>query len=315
MNENRQTILLESGTNELEVLSFVIDEQLLGINVAKVREIMPPPKIVRVPLTPEGIEGIFELRRTIIPVINIRQIFGLPVVSFPETERLIISEFNTQHYAFRVDAIQAIRRFSWNDVQPPDDMQALVPTGSAPPITGIIRTRDDSPVIQMLDFEKIVYDLNPLTLQKITAGETETSPVTVPSQGLKILIAEDSRVSLKVLTRGLNKNGYDQLTACGNGSEAWEKLGEYVAKAQEEDKPITEYVDIIITDIEMPLMDGHHLTKRIKKHPRLRRLPVVLYSSLITPEIEAKGRNVGADYQAVKNDFNQIIKILEQHFS
>ena len=287
-------ILLESGTNELEVLEFKVGNNHYGINVAKIREILPYTKAVPVPNSDPRIEGIFMPRDEIITSIDLAKVLNLPKSQDEKGDLYVVTYFNHTNAAFHVHSVAGIIRVSWQDILKPDATLNAQGSGVA---TGIIKI--DGRLIILLDFEKIIADISPETSLKISdvdaLGERERS-------NLPILIAEDSPLLSKLIQDCLKKAGYQNLIVNMDGQEAWEKLTSYV-----QDGTIQDKVKLVITDIEMPKMDGHHLTKLIKSNAKTSYLPVIIFSSMISEEMMHKGIALGADAQITKPEINTLV--------
>lgn len=292
-------ILLESGTNELELLEFVVGNQHYGINVAKISELCPYVEPTLVPNAHEFIEGIFMPRERIITVIDLAKALGVRKSADTSKDMYIITNFNKIHTAFHVDKVLGIHRVSWGDVVKPDSTISRQGKGIA---TGI--TKIDGKIIIVLDFEKIVTEINPetgLKLSEIEAmGERARNEHT-------ILLAEDSPLLLEMLKKCLIKAGYTHLIPTTNGQEAWDKLD----RMMNEGAIIGKDISLVITDIEMPQMDGHHLTKKIKTDPRFDGLPVVIFSSLVNDEMKRKGEALGVDAQLSKPEIGRLVHQLD----
>ena len=291
-------ILLESGTNELEILEFKIADNHYGINVAKIREILLCQPVTPLPTTHPCIEGIFMPRDTMISVINLRKCLNLP--ENPDTDGLfIITNFNKLNTAFHVDEVLGIHRVSWKDIIKPDSTISADDTAVS---TGVIKLQDKLVVI--LDFEKIVSDINPETGLKVSdmdnyqGRDRSSSP---------ILIAEDSPLLSKLICECLRKAGYTNLIVNNNGQEAWDKLVEMTKNGT-----VLDDVHLIITDIEMPLMDGHRLTKLVKENDTMKKIPLIIFSSLINEEIRLKGESLGADAQLTKPEIGKLVSAVDE---
>ncbi|MCM1182794.1 MAG: chemotaxis protein [Roseburia sp.] len=289
-------ILLENGTNELEVLEFVVDGNSYGINVAKIREIITYQPVTLVPNAHPSVEGIFMPRNTMITAIDLRNC--LQRGQSQPGGLFIITSFNKLDIAFHVDSVVGIHRVSWVDIIKPGATVTTVEDGIS---TGIIKI--NGKLIIILDFEKIITDINPETGLKVTEIEalgtrTETSA--------PILIAEDSSLLRKLITDSLRKAGYDNVIKTENGEEAWE----YIVHCKEAGT-LDEDVKLLITDIEMPLMDGHRLTKLVKSDEETKHIPVVIFSSLINEEMSKKGEDLGADAQLSKPEIGNLVKVID----
>lgn len=289
-------ILLENGTNELEVLEFILDGNSYGINVAKVKEIITYQPVTPVPNAHPSIEGIFMPRETMITAIDLKNC--LQRGECKPSGLFIITNFNKLDIAFHVDNVVGIHRVSWRDIIKPD---ATVSTTEEGISTGIIKYNDK--LIIILDFEKIVSDINPETGLKITdideLGERERSDVPV-------LIAEDSVLLNKLIVDSLKKAGYHNLIHTKNGQEAYD-----VIQTCKKDGTLKDHVQCIITDIEMPLMDGHRLTKLVKEDPETADIPIVIFSSLVNDEMKRKGAALGADAQLSKPEIGNLVRVID----
>lgn len=290
-------ILLESGTNELEVLEFKVGKNFYGINVAKIREILLYQQVTPLPNSHPCIEGIFMPRDIMISVISLRKC--LDIKDEPENDGLfIITNFNNLNTAFHVDEVLGIHRVSWEDIIKPD---ATISSDESGVSTGVIKLEDKLVVI--LDFEKIVTDINPETGLKVSDMDNYESKDRSKSP---ILLAEDSPLLSKLICECLRKAGYTNIIVNMNGQEAWDKLIE-LHKAG----TVLNDVHLIITDIEMPLMDGHRLTKLVKEDSVLKNIPVIIFSSLINDEIRRKGESLGADAQLTKPEIGKLISVVD----
>lgn len=291
-------ILLENGTNELEVLEFKIGNNHYGINVAKVREIIGYQKVTPVPNSHPNIEGIFMPRDTMITVINLARHLNINAPLNEKSDMMIVTSFNKLNIAFHVQSVVGIHRVSWADIIRPD---STLNTADSSIATGIIKV--DKKLIIILDFEKIVTDISPETGLKVSEIESlgvrdrNTTP---------ILIAEDSPLLEKLIVDSLKKAGYTNIIPTTNGQEAWDKLTAY-----KEAGVVNEKVKCIITDIEMPLMDGHRLTKLVKTDEKLKHIPLIIFSSLVNDEMRRKGENLGANAQLSKPEIGNLVRIID----
>ncbi|MBQ4133382.1 MAG: chemotaxis protein CheV [Desulfovibrionaceae bacterium] len=300
-------ILLEAGTNEVEIVEFYLDETdgatsedyrgYYAVNVAKVLEIIQMPKVTELPeVHHPSVLGAFNLRNQIIPLVDLSCWLDKPFHK-DTTPKVIVTEFNNVTTAFMVSGVNRIHRISWEEVEPPTPYMASLSKDS---INGVVKL--EGRIIFLLDLEKIVADLNPqLGLKLDSAVDWSGNP------SYRALVADDS-----TLIRGMIK---DQLELANfvvevhnNGRQAWERLLDLKQKAEEEGKTIHDYVQIVISDIEMPSMDGHNLTKRIKEDSQLKFLPVMLFSSLITDRLRHKGDSVGADEQVSKPEITTVAR-------
>lgn len=290
-------ILLENGTNELEVLEFKLDGNAYGINVAKIKEIINYQDVTPVPNAHPSIEGIFMPRDTMITAIDLKNCLQRGV-SEPGG-LFIVTNFNKLDIAFHVDSVVGIHRVSWSDIIKPGSTVSTTEDGVS---TGIIKFEDR--LIIILDFEKIVTDINPETGLKMTEidelGERHRNNV-------PILIAEDSPLLNKLIVDSLHKAGYSNLIHTENGQQAYEVIEEC-----KKEGTLKDHVQCIITDIEMPIMDGHRLTKLVKSDDITKDIPVVIFSSLVNEEMKKKGEALGADAQLSKPEIGNLVRVVDE---
>ena len=290
-------ILLENGTNELEILEFTLDGNSYGINVAKIKEIINYTPVSPVPNAHPSIEGIFMPRDTMITAIDLKNC--LQKGASEPSGLFIITNFNKLDIAFHVDQVIGIHRVSWADIIKPG---ATVSTAEDGVATGIVKI--DDKLIIILDFEKIVCDISPETGLKLSdvekLGKRERNNV-------PLLVVEDSPLLNKLIVDCLHKAGYENLMHVENGAAAWNIIQECMDK-----NCLKEHVQCVITDIEMPQMDGHHLTSLIKKNEETKDIPVVIFSSLINEEMRIKGEALGADAQLSKPEIGNLITVVDE---
>ena len=297
---NQTKILLESGTNELEIMEFTVGGELFGINIAKIREIMRAQETKRMPNSHNFVEGIFKQRGEVITVIDLAKCLNIEKSENKSHDIFILTHFNKLNFAFRVESVVGIDRVSWEDIKKPDK---VIYSGEDSVATAIAEYKDR--LITLLDFEKIIADISPET--SITLDRLDELGDRVESQK-KILVAEDSMMLSNLIIGFLHKSGYKNTVKFNNGKEAWN----YLTEAKESGLPISNYVSCIVSDIEMPLMDGHRLTKLIKTDDELKHIPVILFSSLISDELRIKGQEVGADEQITKPEIVELVNIIDR---
>ena len=290
-------ILLESGTNEIEIMEFTIDGSLYGINVAKVREIILSAPVKVMPHAHPAVEGIFKPRDAVITVVDLPRYLGVEKEK-GEKDLFIITNFNKMFIAFRVHTVVGISRISWTDIHKPDK---TVSGGSEGVATGIAQCGGD--LVTILDFERIVAEIAPETTIQMDEidkmGPRDRRAET-------IWIAEDSILLSRMIEDCLHKAGYVNLRMFPNGRELWEALN-----ALPEDGELSEKVALVITDIEMPQMDGHRLTKLIKSTAKFQPIPLIIFSSLISEEMRIKGRQLGADEQMSKPEIGHLVDVMD----
>ena len=296
--EDKKGILLESGTNEIEIMEFTVDGNLYGINVAKVREIMMSAPVKAMPHAHPAVEGVFKPRDIVLTVVNLPKYLDGDNAQKGEKDIFIVTNFNKMYIAFRVHTVVGISRISWKDIQKPD---STVSGGDDGVTTGIAQCRGE--LVTILDFEKIVAEIAPQT--SIQMSEIDRMGYR-ECREMPILVAEDSILLSKMIEEALHKSGYINVTMFPNGQELWDYL-----EKLEETGTVRQKVSLVITDIEMPQMDGHRLTKLIKTSPAFKHLPVVIFSSLISEEMRIKGKQLGADEQLSKPEIGHLVNIMD----
>lgn len=296
--ENKSDILLESGTGELEIIEFMVDGNKYAINVVKVKEVIPmPDKLTELPDTSEEIAGLILCRDEILSLVDLKH-----VLTKKKTQKIgnnvIVCEFNKIKVAFNIDDVIGVHRIKWEDIRKPDD---LVESSLA---VGNILINGE--VVLMLDFEKIVTDICP------SSGISEDRLVSVEYKdrsNIKLVLADDSSLIRRLLNDTLTKAGFKNLRVFDDGKQAYDYLTELA------DKKGADFIDeaqMLITDIEMPQMDGLTLTRKVKEHKVLNRLPVIIFSSLITDELRHKGDSVKADAQLSKPEIEELIGVIDK---
>lgn len=298
--ESNKGILLESGTNELEIVEFSIGKNKFGINVIKVKEIINPVEVTKIPHAHPNVEGIIELRGEVLPVVDVATALGFPRSENPAQDKFIVAEFNKQKVVFHVQTVTQIHRISWNQIEKPSEMYQ----GADSQVIGVIKLHGE--MILLLDFEKIVVEINPesgINIQQVKKlGQRERSTK-------RLVVAEDSPLLRKLLHDTLAEAGFHQVEFFENGKDALE----YLENLANSSKKVSDIVQLVITDIEMPQMDGHHLTRRIKDHKELNVLPVIIFSSLITDDLKHKGQMVGANAQVSKPEIAELVLLIDEY--
>lgn len=303
----KSNILLESGTNELEVVEFFLinetgEKNYYGINVAKVLEITRMPEKMHTAFGRQNskIVGAFELRGQVLPLVSLSNCLNVVCHDkVNENQKVIITEFNNMQNGFVVSGVTRIHRINWDQIDSPSEI--LFESGGSC-FTGTIKM--DDRLIVMLDMENIIHEINPSLSLDFQNKKLKGSG---NKKNIKLLFVDDSSTIRKTLFKGLEELGYD-ITLAINGKEAWNIL------SNKNGGNIQSKFDMVISDIEMPQMDGFTLTKNIKNSNELSKIPVILFSSLITDKILHKGNSVGADAQISKPDVakldNEINRLL-----
>lgn len=292
----RDNILLESGTNELEVLIFGLGEQSYGVNVAKVREVILPVPVAASPGQPPDVMGMFNLRGSVLPLVDLHSYFKIKPANLDKSShRVIVTEFNGAQAAFKVERVEHIHRISWKAMRSvPDE------TGSDHmSVTGITEIGDK--LILMLDFESIFDHISMQNALHISHVENDLG---VDRASVNVFIAEDSKFIRTIMKNVLSNSGYTHVTAFTNGQDCWDAI-------EAADKGRGTKPDVLITDIEMPQMDGLHLTKKVREKTSLKTIPILLFSSLITKDTAHKGEAVGVNQQIAKPELPRLVHIVD----
>ena len=303
MTVAQNKILLETGTNELEIVVFRIGKDYYGINVAKVREIIRTNiPMVPIPDAHPSVLGVVNLRGKVIPVVNLAEHLHMQSDPQERRNRIIVTEFNNIHAGFWVDEVTRIHRLSWKNVEPPS---GLVKSKEGYTV-GIIKI--DEKILMLLDFEKIASIINPEAGLEGVSHDVISDQVSFDRSKKHILIAEDSSFVAELLVNYVKKVGY-QVEVHKDGLSAWQALEATIQKPGD----ISDYFNLLITDIEMPQMDGLHLIKRIKEAEKLKKLPCIVFSSMISKELSAKCQQVGAAVQITKPEIAGLVKMVDTH--
>lgn len=303
-------ILLESGTNELEIVEFYIDEPNYrghyGVNVAKVVEIIRMQAATAMPqMRHPAVMGAFPHRDgKVVPLVDLGRYLDKDVVKPNDDAKIIVTEFNNIVTGFVVSGVNRIHRLSWSEVEAPG---AFLQNMSRNSITGVVRL--EGRVVFLLDMESVVAELDPSLA--IRLGKFNDRPE-LGNRIFTVLHADDSGNVRNLVKTLLEKSGRFNVIQTASGEEAWEKLVALKRESIETQTPMRELLQAVISDIEMPRMDGLTLCKDIKDDPTMNYLPVALFSSLITERLEHKGASVGADAQFAKPDLQHLSeKVME----
>jgi two-component system chemotaxis response regulator CheV len=287
-----------TGNNKFELLLFRLGEapgtdrrELFGINVFKVREILVMPTITAMVNAPANVLGIANIRGQIIPVIDLPAVVGC--VPKRGLNILMVTEFARTTQAFAVEEVDEIVRLEWSDVLAAEGNGGNLVTS----IAKLDGDADKSRLVQVLDVEQILRNVLPTAQEEITS-QSVGAAVSLP-EGSIILAADDSPVARMMIEQGLNAMGAPYIMT-KTGLEAWERLEAIEAEARAEGKTVQEKVALVLTDLEMPVMDGFTLTRNIKRDQRFKSIPVVIHSSLTGTANETHVRSVGADAYVAK---------------
>jgi two-component system chemotaxis response regulator CheV len=280
-----------AGTNKLEILLFTLGtdqnsgrKETFGINVFKVREVMRVPEITRAPDMPPTVEGMVSLRGVLVPVVDLIKYAG--IVTDIKPDIMIVTEYNSRTQGFLVESVDTILRLEWSSMKVPPEMLNSQMGGLITAVTEL----PDGRLIMVMDVEKILAETS-------HSPEDDLVYATIPQiehPDRTVFFTDDSYVARKQVEKTLDAMGVRHISAI-NGGQAWEELRRIAAQADSVHKPVKDFVQLILTDIEMPEMDGYMLTKQIKSDPRFAGIPVVMHSSLSGMSNQQLGRSVGVD--------------------
>lgn len=295
-----------AGANRLEILLFSLGkdentgrDEVFGINVFKIREVMHVPEITHAPDMPPGVMGMVSLRGQMIPVVDLAHFCDLHVATKPSV--LIVTEFNRSTQGFLVNSVEQILRMEWNEIKVPPPMLANRLGGLVTAVTEL----PDKRIVMVIDVEKILAE---------TEADLDESAkfegVEAFGNEATILFADDSSVARKQIAKTLDTLGVKHLSA-KNGEEAWARLEEVAERAKAMGAPVSDLIQLVLTDIEMPGMDGYVLTRKIKDDKRFTGIPVIMHSSLSAEANITIGKSVGVDAYVPKFDPRELAKTLE----
>ncbi|MES2307847.1 MAG: chemotaxis protein CheV [Verrucomicrobiota bacterium] len=307
--QNQRKILLESGTNELEVMEFSIGKQHFGVNVAKVRRLLrwDHQNVTRLDFGPPGVLGSLHFMNQQVLLIDLRSVLDIAdEIVDQERQLILVCEFNHHVYAFIIDAVNRIHRVSWKSLQP---VEGLI-SHQSPYTTSSLQIEDR--VIMILDMEHILSEIVPEQSIIGSTAKMDSVQSNFDRATIHILFAEDSAMIRKITVEQLNKAGFTHITTKNNGKLAYEYLQELQKKSLHERKPLREYLQMVLSDIEMPEMDGLTFCKHFRENLGVKNIPFVVYSSLINDQMATKCKSVGANAWMSKPEIDKIVHIIDQ---
>ncbi|CAH8188446.1 chemotaxis protein [Vibrio aestuarianus] len=321
MSNPSSTILTESGTNELEIIEFHLEKVLpdgrtktcyYGINVAKVREVIQVPDTTDYPNAQPHMIGVFSSRDVLTPLVDLAGWLGVPTSQTLERKFVIVTDFNRMTNGFLIDSISRIHRISWNDVESPSQ---FLEAGEQDCVVAVVRK--DGNLIMILDFEKIIADINPeLSMEKYDVKvdrSVDLNQKMVNKRNAKtVMVVDDSAFIRSLIQDTLSSAGYN-IIACKDGGEAYEKLMDIERVAKAENMAVSELVDAIVTDVEMPRMDGMHLLKRLRENDAYRDTPIVMFSSLMSEDNRGKALALGANDTITKPEIGKMVTMMDKY--
>ncbi|MDT7041877.1 chemotaxis protein [Candidatus Nitronereus thalassa] len=294
-----------AGANKMELLMFSLGtEEIYGINVFKIREVMKIPAITKIPDSDSRILGVVNLRGENIPLVDLRQSIGLGPLD-KEGAKLIITEYNDNKQGFLVASVDRIIRMSWDRVNVPPPMIRTSRQGAVTAVTKL----DDDRMVLILDVEKVLAEISPRSDDETYAG-IEATPAT---KGKHVLVADDSLVARKQLVKALDRLGmtYEEVST---GKEAWERMKMHAERAELLGKDFQDIMQLVLTDIEMPEMDGFTFTKHVRSDGRFGNIPILMHSSLSGTCNVEKGKVVGVTDYVTKFDAQHLRKVIQRIF-
>jgi two-component system chemotaxis response regulator CheV len=298
-----------AGTNKLEILLFSLGvdqrtnrRETFGINVFKVREVMRTPPITSSPDMPMAVKGMVSLRGALVPVIDLAEYIGIQ----PQSPRdiMIVTEYNGHTQGFLVEAVDTILRLDWQQMRVPPEMLASDMGGMVTAVTEL----DDSRLVMMIDVERVLAET---TQADDSYMYKDIKPI---ETDMTVLFADDSSIGRAQIQKTLETMGVKCISAV-NGRLAWEELQKLASYAATSGRPVRELVSLVLTDVEMPEMDGYILCKNIKSDQRFSGIPVVMHSSLSGMSNNQLGRSVGVDEYIPKFEPQRLAEALARYAS
>lgn len=299
-----------AGTNKLEILMFTLGldsrtgrRETFGINVFKVREVMRTPPITSAPDMPRAVEGMVSLRGALVPVIDLAKYADVRT----ETPRdiMIVTEYNGRTQGFLVEAVDTILRLDWSKMRVPPEMLVAEMGGLVTAVTEL----DDNRLVMMMDVEKVLAETSHRDDEVIFRS---IQPFNKP--GCTVLYADDSVVARGQIQGTLDAMGVKGIAAI-NGGRAWDELDRIATMAASMGKKAVDFVQLVLTDIEMPELDGYMLTKKIKSDPRFAGIPVIMHSSLSGMSNQKLGQSVGVDEYVSKFEPQKLAESITRRLS
>lgn len=300
-----------AGANKLEVLTFSLGtdintgrSEVFGINVFKVKEVIRTPEITSAPGMPSAVKGMVSIRGVLVPVIDLAQYCNIN--SQESKDILILSEYNGRAQGFLVASVDTILRISWSDMKIPPAMLSGNLRGLVTAVTELANNR----LVMMLDVERVLSELSPSEEEDLSYNQI--SPILNSNKKI-VFFADDSSVARKQIQKTLEALGI-QYRLSLNGKDAWDALDMMANTAQIDGVPLSERVGLILTDVEMPEMDGFALTKKVKSDGRFAKIPVIMHSSLSGSQNQVLGKSVGVDSYISKFEPQRLAKTIREYF-
>ena len=297
-----------AGTNKLEILLFTLGtdprtgrRETFGINVFKVREVMRTPPITAAPEMPSSVEGMVSLRGVLVPVVDLAKYAGMSIDT--PREIMIVTEYNGHTQGFLVEAVDTILRLDWSQMRVPPDMLTANLGGLVTAVTELPGPK----LVMLLDVEKVLSETTRYDDEFLFKG---IEPLAI-GEPITVYFADDSSVARKQIERTLDALGVRYVGSI-NGRQAWEELERLAGYAASSGRKVKDLLALVLTDVEMPEMDGYILTKRIKTDPRFDGVPVIMHSSLSGMSNQQLGRSVGVDEYVAKFEPQRLAEVLRR---
>ncbi len=307
LQENVDARTKLAGTNKLEILLFSLGRDLrtgrketFGINVFKVREVMRVPPVTAAPAMPNAVEGMVSLRGTLVPVIDLAKFACVEADEAPKV--MMITEYNNHSQGFLVESVDTILRLDWSAMKVPPDMLAAETGGLITAVTEI----PDGRLVMLMDVEKVLAGTTPQDDEALFRNL-----VPFANDEFTVVFADDSHIARRQLARTLDALNIKHSNTV-NGLHAWTELSRLADTAQARNVPLKTLLQAVITDVEMPEMDGYMLTKHIKSDARFVGIPVIMHSSLSGGQNQELGRSVGVDEYVPKGDPEALRAVLKR---
>ncbi len=281
-----------------------------GINVAKVREVIRVPETTDYPNAQPNVLGVFSLRGKLIPLVDLAGWLGVPTKDSIDSKVVIVTDFNRMSNGFLVDSVSRIHRISWEEVESPSQ---FLEASDQDCVVAVVR--QESNLIMILDFEKIIADINPeLSMEKYDVTKDKRvvidDAMVAKREAKTVLVVDDSAFIRRLIENTLRSAGYNVITA-KDGQEGLDNMMEFVKLCNEENLPISEFVDGVVSDVEMPKMDGMHLVKRLREIEEFKTIPIVMFSSLMSDDNRRKAMDLGANDTITKPEIGRMVGLMD----
>ncbi|PKK89705.1 MAG: hypothetical protein CVV64_12940 [Candidatus Wallbacteria bacterium HGW-Wallbacteria-1] len=305
--DGRRNILFEAGASEVEIMEFILGSQSFGVNIVKVKQIVQyeAGNLSKMPGAPSEIMGLYMFRGNTIPLVDLAHALQIPLDEECEKPLVMVCEFNQMLAGFFIEGVRRIHQLPWREIKP---MSGILASSSSCVLSSV-KLGDGEMLI--LDLEFILAEAMP-DQKEYYFEEVILDEVGEMDKKIKLIMVEDSGFIRHAMERAFKASGFSNAISFTNGKEAFEAIEEMVEKARSENRPLTDYFQILISDIEMPLMNGLMLCQKVREELEVRDIPVVIYSSLDNDQISMKCRQVGANALMIKPQMVDLIKVIKE---